>query len=304
MVGVLRKTATKRKKGTKRVRGAANARPRRSSVGGAGVETKGGGSGRARRAAEAPPPSATALAADCERLEELCRALEVRAEVAERSHRETVSTISHDLRNPLSVILVSSRMLLRSLGPDAPGRRQLDAIVRAADEINQLAQDLIDAASIERGSLRVGHDAQEIAPIVDRALDAVSYAAAARPLALERELPKELLQVVGDPERLIQTLAGLLTNAIRFTPKGGKITVRAERCGADARFSITDTGSGVPEEQRDQLFARFPAARRQLVGLGPFVAKGIVEAHGGAIWADSAPGQGTTVYFTIPAAAP
>jgi signal transduction histidine kinase len=253
---------------------------------------------------DAGPPSA-ALAADCERLEELCRALEVRAEVAERSHRETVSTISHDLRNPLSVILVSSRMLLRSLAPDAPGRKQIEAIVRAADEINQLAQDLVDATSIERGALRVGRDPQEIAPIVDRALEAVSYAATARPLEISRELTGDLPQVAGDRERLAQTIAGLLTNAIRFTPKGGKITVRAERWGSGARFSIVDTGAGVPEEQRDQLFARFPTTRRppiQLVGLGPFVAKGIVEAHGGAIWADSAPGQGTTVYFTIPAA--
>lgn len=290
---------------TKRVGSATGATSRRAPAGGADVEIKKGSAARGRRKAE-PAPRAAPVTKK-EPIEERFRALELRAEIAERAHRETVSTISHDLRNPLSVILVSSRMLLRSLDPGAPGRRQLDAIIRAADEINQLTQDLVDASSIERGALRVGHEAQEIEPIVDRAIEIVGYMAVAKPVELTRELGRGLPTIAGDQERLAQVLGTLLANAVRFTPKGGRITVGAEPWGAGARFSITDTGPGVPPDQRVVFFSRFAATRQpagQLVGLGPFVAKGIVEAHGGAIWVESAPGEGTTVFFTIPAAVP
>ena len=302
-------TGSLRGKATKRAGGAASPAPRRAQAG--STEPK-ASAARGRRGAE-PAPRGAARERErerelkVERLEEICRTLELRAEASERAQREAISTISHDLRNPLSVILVSSRMLIRSLGPGAPGHRQIDAIVRAADEINQLAQDMVDALTIERGALRVERDAQEVEPIVDLALDAVSHAVAAKPIELARELPRGLPQIAGDRERLAQALVTLLANAVRFTPKGGRITVRAEPWGGGARFSVADTGPGVPADQRATFFQRFSTTRRsagQLVGLGPFVAKGIIEAHGGAIWAESAPGLGTTVFFTIPAAEP
>jgi signal transduction histidine kinase len=244
-------------------------------------------------------------AAERERLEEQIRQLERRAASAERMLRETVSTISHDLRNSLSVIVVSARMLMRSAPPDGPGRRQLDAITRAADEINQLAQDLVDAMNIENGSLKVGMGAHDVAPIVDRAIELVAPTVALKPLDIAKEVPDDLPPIACDRERIVQVVANLLGSALRYTPKGGRITVRAEPSGSDARFSISDTGPGIPSDQQALLFARHVPSRRPMgqgVGLSAFVTKGIVEAHGGTIWVESTPGQGATFFFTIPAA--
>lgn len=269
----------------------------------------GNGAGAAPAEARGAPASgapARSAADEIERLEELRRALEERVDAAERAHRETVSTISHDLRNALSVIMMSSRMLLRTIEPEAHGRRHVEAIARAADDINQLAQDLVDASSIERGSLRVDREAQELGPIVDLAFEAIRHTAATKPIEIAREVPGGL-RVAASRERLSQALASLLSNAARFTPKGGRITVRAERWGGGARLSIADTGPGLAADQRELAFSRHPGARRpagQLIGLGPFVARGVVEAHGGSIWVDSAPGQGTTVHLTIPGGEP
>ncbi|AUX22165.1 uncharacterized protein SOCEGT47_026660 [Sorangium cellulosum] len=195
-------------------------------------------------------------AAERERLEEQIRQLERRAASAERMLRETVSTISHDLRNSLSVIVVSARMLMRSAPPDGPGRRQLDAITRAADEINQLAQDLVDAMNIENGSLKVGMGAHDVAPIVDRAIELVAPTVALKPLDIAKEVPDDLPPIACDRERIVQVVANLLGSALRYTPKGGRITVRAEPSGSDARFSISDTGPGIPSDQQALLFAR------------------------------------------------
>ncbi|WP_437681302.1 sensor histidine kinase [Sorangium sp. So ce131] len=244
-------------------------------------------------------------ASEREQLAEECQRLERRAEAAERLLRDTVSTISHDLRNSLSVIVVSARMLMRSIPQDGPGRRQLDAITRAADEINQLAQDLVDAMSIENGSLRVGMGAHEIAPIVDRAIELVAPTVALKPLEIAKEVPHDLPPITCDRDRIVQVVANLLGNALRFTPKGGRITVRAEPSGHGARFSISDTGPGIASEQHALLFARHAPPRRPMgqgMGLSAFVTKGIVEAHGGTIWVESEPGRGSTFFFTIPAA--
>ncbi|AKT41431.1 sensor histidine kinase [Chondromyces crocatus] len=253
--------------------------------------------------------SSTTLENECERLEQLCHALEQRAETMEQAHRQTISTVSHDLCNALSVIVMSARLMLRTVGPEAAGRKQLDAILRAADEIEQLARDLVDANHVEAGTLRVDHQPLEIVPLVKQALDMAAPSAAAKPVTLSSEVTPELTAVAADRERLLQVLVTLITNAVRFTPRGGHITLRAEAAGpaggGGVRFSIADTGPGIPAEQRDRLFTRFAQSRRppcQVVGLGPYVVKGIVEAHGGAIWVDSEVGVGTTVRFTMPPA--
>jgi signal transduction histidine kinase len=246
-----------------------------------------------------------AVARKHESIEDRIHVLERRAEAAERMLQDTVSSVSHDLRNPLMVLGVSARMLMRSLAPDAPGRKQLDAINRAINDIRQLAQDLVDAMNIDSGLLTVGKNPYEIAPIIDEALEMVAPNAALKPLEIAKELPSNLPPIAGDRERLVQVLAALVSNAMRFTPKGGRITVRAEPSGRDARFSISDTGPGIPSDQQPLLFARHAPARRPLgqgMGLAAFVTKGIVEAHGGTIWVESAPGQGSTFFFTIPTA--
>lgn len=262
--------------------------------------------GGSAEASPAAPPYP--LARECERLEQLCQALEARAEAAEEAHRRTASSVAHDLCNAINVIMMSSKLLLRGLAPDAPGRKQIDAILRITDELEQLARDLVDASHLEAGSLRVSQEPLEVAPLVERALQIAAPVASAKPVTLVSEVSERLRPLLGERDRLVQVLVALITNAVRFTPRGGQITLRAEPAGSGhggaVRFSIADTGPGIQEDQRDGLFARFGPSRRpqcQTVGLGPFVAKGIVEAHGGEIWVESAPGAGTTVRFTIPA---
>ncbi|XXT23522.1 HAMP domain-containing sensor histidine kinase [Sorangium sp. So ce429] len=285
--------------------------PKRSSTSAAGSGPRSAGPATLRARvprrskADAERHSPRSDAAERERLEAQCQRLELRADAAERMLRETVSTISHDLRNSLSVIVVSARMLMRSVPQEGSGRRQLEAITRAADEINQLAQDLVDAMSIESGSLKIGKGAHEVEPILDRAIELVGPTVALKPLEITKELPHDVPPIACDRDRIVQVLATLLGNAMRFTPKGGRITVRAEVSGTDARFSISDTGPGIASEMQPLLFARHAPARRPLgqgMGLAAFVTKGIVEAHGGTIWVESSPGQGSTFFFTIPTA--
>ncbi len=133
-------------------------------------------------------------------------------------------------------------------------------------------------------------------PIVDLALDAVSYAVAAKPLELARELPRGLPRIAGDRERLAQALVTLLANAVQFTPKG-RDHGPGGALGRGRGFSVADTGPGVPADRCTTFFQRFldDAALRRPAGGRPVRGEGIVEAHGGAIWAESAPGQGDGV---------
>jgi len=241
------------------------------------------------------------------RLEKLCVDLREEVESAERSRRETLSIVSHDVRNPLSVILVSAKLLARSIPSESNGRRQLDAIARAADEINHLVQELLDASSIESGGLTVGQEALEIEPLVTKAIQQAQPLAAQKSLRLEAHLADDLPPVLGDSDRIVQVIASLIINAVKFTPKAGSISVRADAVDGEARLSVTDSGPGIPDELRPLVFSRHVhAAVRPLgqgTGLSAFVAKGIVEAHGGRIWVESKVGEGSTFRFSLPVAA-
>lgn len=294
-----------------------NVAAKRASTGPGGGHSR----GTSRRAHERIDRASSAATREREvkRLERLVESLRGRVEELEASQKELLAVVSHDLRNPLSVILVSSRLLLRSLTDLAP-RRQVDAIMRGADEINLLVQDLVDAMSIENGSLSVGCEPQEVEPIVDKALQALKPLAAQKPLELRSLVAPGLPRILGDKERLHQVLANLVGNAVKFTPRGGLVTVTAELAPGEgsagagdrvARFAVSDNGPGIPLEQREHLFARSAngaasgasGSRRsmsQASGLGVFVAKGIVEAHGGRMWMESEVGRGSTFYFTVP----
>ena len=240
------------------------------------------------------------------RLERLCEEQRQQLEDADRSKRELLSVVSHDLRNPLSVILVSTKLLGRSIPADAPGRKQLDSIGRAAEEINHLIQDLLDANIIEGGALEVSCEPQEMAEVVDRALDAVRPICAQKQIQLRGDVAQHLPTVLGDTDRLVQVIAALVTNAVKFTPKGGEIAVRADGRDGELVVSVTDSGPGIPADHRPLLFGRRSHAMRPLgqgIGLGMFVAKGIIDAHGGRTWVDSEIGRGSTFHFALPVAA-
>jgi signal transduction histidine kinase len=228
-----------------------------------------------------------------------------RVESAEAAQAELLSVVSHDLRNPLSVVLVGARLLQRQLPPDAPGRRSVEAIVRGADEINRLVQDLVDARRMDESRFEIERAPSPTEDVVAGALEIVAPMAAQKSIGLVQEIPAGLPLVLADARGLARALATFAGSAVRYTPAGGDVTIRAEPDGRSVRFSIIDTGPGMSGEDLATAFQRHRAGRRrptQAGGVSSFVAKGIVEAHGGRVWLESELGHGCTVRFTVPAA--
>jgi len=229
------------------------------------------------------------------------------AQEAVRVREDLLAIVSHDLRNPLGVVLASSALLLKSSLPpekEERARRQIEAIQRAANRMNRLIRDLLDFASIQEGRLSVHLHAQDAVAIVNEVLEALEPLATPKQLRLVHETSAEV-RVACDHDRVVQLFSNVIGNAIKFTPDGGTITVRAVRQGSDVRFAVMDTGPGIPAEERPHVFDRYYQARRKNregIGLGLSIARGIVEAHGGRIWVESEEGRGSTFYFTLPAA--
>jgi PAS domain S-box-containing protein len=229
------------------------------------------------------------------------------AQRAIRARDDLLAIVSHDLRNPLSLTLMNADLLAESLPPDETGRRARDRahqIRRSATRMSRLIGDLLDAAAIETGSLPISRTRQDVAPLVEEALEMMRPMAHGRTLALERVLVGDVPAVDCDRERILQVFSNLIGNAIKFTPQGGAITVSVERVVDEVRFAVTDTGPGIIAEDLPHVFDRYWRAKRTergSVGLGLYIVKGIVEAHGGRIWVESRVGIGSTFYFTLPA---
>jgi PAS domain S-box-containing protein len=220
-----------------------------------------------------------------------------------RSRDEVLGFVAHDLRNPLSAVTMSASVLLETPVTEAQTKRMLKAILRATDQMDHLIQDLLDVSRIEAGKMQV--DAEPLNPrlVIGEATDMLQPQAEERGLTLVSEVDESLPDVRADRLRILQVLSNLIGNAVKFTPGGGTITLRAERQGDEVRFSVADTGSGVPAEQLPHLFDRFwqaRATRRAGAGLGLAIAKGLIETHGGKIWAESALERGSTFHFTLP----
>jgi signal transduction histidine kinase len=223
------------------------------------------------------------------------------------AREQVLKIVSHDLRNPLHTISMCASLLLDV--PMTPGDQSghLTRIKRAGERMNRLIQDLLDVAKLEAG--RVGIDARElqVAPLVREAHEMLAPLAAEKSLQLDYAVADGLPSLTADAGRVLQVLSNLVGNAIKFTPKGGRIQIRADSAPGGVRFSVTDTGPGIPPEQLTKLFGQFwqgnPADRRG-IGLGLTIAKGIVDAHGGRIWVESRVGEGTTFYFTLATALP
>jgi signal transduction histidine kinase len=223
------------------------------------------------------------------------------------AREQVLKIVSHDLRNPLHTISMCASLLLDlPLQPQEQGPH-LQRIKRAGERMNRLVQDLLDVAKLEAG--RVGIDARElqIAPLVREAHEMLAPLAAEKSIRLDYAVSEALPAVTADGGRVLQVLSNLVGNAVKFTPKEGRIVIRADPAPGGVRFSVADTGPGIPQEQLGKLFGRFwqgnPADRRG-IGLGLSIAKGIVDAHGGRIWVESRVGEGTTFYFTLGTALP
>jgi PAS domain S-box-containing protein len=236
------------------------------------------------------------------------------AQESVRAREDLLAIVSHDLRNPLGVVLASSALLLKSsLPPEPPGkegraRRQVEAIERAGNRMNRLIRDLLDFAAIQAGHLSVSSHPREVGTLLREVLDALEPLASAKAIKLLDGSPENNgLHVSCDHDRVIQLFSNVVGNAVKFTPEGGTVSLRAEPDGAMVRFAVADDGPGISTEELPYVFDRYYQARRRNrdgIGLGLSIARGIVEAHGGRIWVESPSarrGGGTTFFFTLPA---
>lgn len=230
------------------------------------------------------------------------------AQKAIRVRDDLIGIVSHDLRNPLSLIVLHTATLLDRREPVQLGvaaTKRIQGIQRSAERMTRLIQDLLDSASIEAGRVSVERQRVVIVPLVNEAIAALEPLATSKALCLDTDMAHDVPDVVADPARLQQILANLVTNAIKFTPGGGSVTVRVERQGDFIRFSVSDTGPGIPDEDLPHVFDRFWQARRTAglgTGLGLFISRGLVETQGGKLWVESTIGRGATFYFTLPVA--
>jgi len=224
------------------------------------------------------------------------------------SRNEFLSIVSHDLRGPLTTISGFASLIEQQAPPDEVGHRirgWAERLRRSVSVMERLIRDLLDFNSFEDGQLRVAAECLDIVPLLHGAIDAFYGAAVAKGISLEADLPAEPVIAKHDPHRMLQVVSNLLHNAIKFTGEGGSIRVRAARAGSSCLISVTDTGVGIPASELTAIFERFrqlDRSDRTGLGLGLYISRWIVEAHGGRIWADSQVDVGTTFYVSLPGA--
>jgi len=242
---------------------------------------------------------------------ELLAAAQHAQAVAERTTRqrdEMLEIVSHDLRNPLSAVTMCAGLLADPETPQDQRERLATTMTDAIEWANRLISDLLDIASIEAGRLSIQRRQVDPVIAIGQALSLFETLAAERGLRLHAAGVEHLPPIDADPRRLLQVLANLLANAVRFTDAGGAITIGADVADGAIAFSVRDTGSGIAREDLPHLFERRwhtgEPGPEGGTGLGLFIAHGIVEAHGGRISVESEPGRGTLFQFTIPLPAP
>jgi signal transduction histidine kinase len=231
-----------------------------------------------------------------------------REHAAVRARDELVAVVSHDLRSPLTILLMQCGMM-RSMVPaeDNKANRRLSTAIEtmqnATARMNTLLEDLIDISRIEAGRYSVSLQRLDVAATLDQICSMWQPLAAAQGLDLTWR-SVDGLSAQADPERLFQVFSNLLGNALKFTPVGGVIEVIAEAAGDEVLFRVCDNGIGIDPAQLPYIFDRYWTSREGNPtgsGLGLYISHGIVEAHGGTLWAESVVGQGSVFSFRISA---
>lgn len=227
------------------------------------------------------------------------------AQMATQLRDEVLAIVAHDLKSPLSSITLTTSDMLRSAPkPDRRGsRKQLEAIKRGAERMDCLIGDLLDLSSLEAAHLPIRRNEHDLGELLGSAYDTLQPLVRARGLNFVLQRSEGPASVMCDRARILQVMSNLVGNAIEFTPPGGTITIGAQVARNSATLTVTDTGPGVEPRLRSRVFERYwqaDAGANKGRGLGLYISKGIVEAHGGAIWVDGEPGRGSTFHFTLP----
>jgi signal transduction histidine kinase len=230
--------------------------------------------------------------------------------LAAHERQRVLSLVAHELKNPLGVILMGAAQALHGSAEAEPcscRRGELEAIHRSAKRMKKLVGDLLDLASIDAGKLALRPTSCDVATAIAGALADVSANASAVSVTVVADRMSDPTRAWVDPDRLSQVLVNILSNAVKFTPRGGHVRVRSARVDPDEIvIAVEDSGRGIAPEDLEHVFEQFWQASDTATtgsGLGLAICRSIVELSGGRIWAQSTLGVGTTVYFTLPAAA-
>jgi signal transduction histidine kinase len=220
----------------------------------------------------------------------------------QRVRDDLLATVTHDLRNPINAIKLSTQLLHRRL-KDPSADQHVMRIDRAADRVTRLIDDLLDAAKLEEGAMRITRHPEDAGALIESMAEMFRIIAAEKKIELATKAPTTSVTVPCERHLILRVLANLVGNAIKFSPEGSSILVACEAEEARVRFSVVDHGPGIPPDYVSHAFERYwqqGAGDRRGSGLGLYIAKGIVEAHGGKIWIESVLQKGTTVHFVLP----
>ena len=222
--------------------------------------------------------------------------------VADRDH--ILAVVSHELRNPLNTVGMAAAVLKDVVPVPDIGRKSIASILRATARMNRMIQDLLDVSVIQGGALAIDPRPLDIAPVLEEAVESFGPEAAERGLTVSVEVEVALPKVRADRDRLFQAMANLVGNALKATTQGGLVIGARSLDEREVVFWVRDTGPGIPADQQGRIFEPYWRGQSTYkgAGLGLAITRGIVGAHGGRIWLESAPGSGTTFYFTIPKA--
>jgi signal transduction histidine kinase len=230
-----------------------------------------------------------------------------RVEAEERARRNLMAAISHDLRTPMTSLQLVAEALSDEILTDEERRRYAARMTVNVAALNGLIEDLFELSRLEAGETAWVTERVGLQMLVGETVDAIQAAADSKRITIESDVPEDLMPARANPEKLQRVLFNLLTNAIRHTPVGGKVAVRATMRSEHVEVEVADTGEGIPPNERDTIFDAFVqgaarAARSDAgAGLGLAISRAIVQAHGGRIWLEDA-ARGTRIRFSLPAA--
>jgi PAS domain S-box-containing protein len=230
------------------------------------------------------------------------------AQSAVAARDDLIAVVSHDLGNPLSAIRIGTSLLLNSIPPaeqESGGWKHLEFIRQSAQQMESLINDLLDVKRLDAGKVTLHVRDLRVADVVREVLEVFGPIAGEKQQALETQCGDGLPPIEADPQRIVQVLSNLVSNAVKFTPAHGTVTLSARQAGEYVLFSVRDTGPGIPPEYVQHVFDRFWQATKdgkKGLGLGLAIARGLTEAHGGTIWVESEEGEGATFLFTVPVA--
>jgi signal transduction histidine kinase len=221
------------------------------------------------------------------------------------SRDELLANVSHDIRSLLGALGMNTDLLLKH-APEGPAgdrmRRYAVANQRLAARMNRLVNDLLDVSSIDGGRISLLIEPVELAKILRDTVEAFETIASTKGIALDASIADAPARAYMDGGRVLQVLANLISNAIKFTPAAGRVSIRVRAERSEIVFSVTDTGIGIPSAELPRVFERFRqiSKDRRGLGLGLHISKSIIEAHGGRVWAESEVGAGSAFHFALP----